>query len=268
LLASCESGRVEGIALSPVPWSAEGELKPDGSDSRTTVDVRANIEEFLGGTAGRVADPNSAAASFDYCYNYFQDFKDRRKLEELADGDHVQQSCLQLGFYLASWGMLRASTQLFRRSIHHYVPLIEALPQFDPRVWDVDLETYSPDVAELLLTTSSEIRRLLTGNVSDILTTKIMLGVFGNVPAFDTYFSAAFGRWRTVREGRRRGGGFSRKSLLSVRDFYEEYSQVLSSTRVYTLDFESGEPTSRQYPAAKLVDMVLFTQGLRMSIAQ
>jgi len=43
--------------------------------------------------------------SFDYCYNYFR----QPSKEILAD---MEKSCLVIGFYLASWGMLRGSSFL------------------------------------------------------------------------------------------------------------------------------------------------------------
>ena len=43
-------------------------------------------------------NPNDRYTSFDYCYNYFKTTKDLTK--------DFEKSCLMLGFYLASWGML------------------------------------------------------------------------------------------------------------------------------------------------------------------
>lgn len=54
--------------------------------------------------------PELRYASYDYCFNYFQSFYNNGTVVELASEANLQMSCLQLGFYLASWGMLRGSS--------------------------------------------------------------------------------------------------------------------------------------------------------------
>lgn len=48
-------------------------------------------------------------------------------LSDLVVGPNIQLSCLYLGFYLASWGMLRASSVLLQRSVKHDVPVIDMI---------------------------------------------------------------------------------------------------------------------------------------------
>lgn len=90
------------------------------------------------------------------------------------------------------------------------------------------------------------------------LTTKIMLGVFGNVPAIDTFvfngLAAATGK---------KAYSLDLQSLEAVRQFYLTHQKILDHAEIYTLDFLSGEPTSRRYSQAKLVDMALFMAGQR-----
>lgn len=77
-----------------------------------------------------------------------------------------------------------------------------------------------------------------------------MLGVFGCVPAFDTYFKKGFGVWR-----------FDLKALRRVASFYEENADAIESHRVPTLDFSTGERTARLYTRAKMIDMIFFVEG-------
>jgi hypothetical protein len=84
------------------------------------------------------------------------------------------------------------------------------------------------------------------------LATKIMLGVFGNVPAFDNFFKQGFGA-HTLSKG----------SLRRIADFYRHNKDVFDSYQVYTLDFATGQPTHRRYPKAKLIDMACFVEGSR-----
>lgn len=60
-----------------------------------------------------------------------------------------------------------------------------------------------------------------------------MLGVFGCVPACDTYFRKGY-----------KVGSFGKKSLLRVGDFYQENAKVSDRHLVPTLDFSTGEPSN------------------------
>ena len=71
------------------------------------LDIEKNIGEYLGDL-----DPISRYASFDYSFNFFQFHREQGRLADLLHGEALQLSCLHLGFYLASWGMLRGSTEL------------------------------------------------------------------------------------------------------------------------------------------------------------
>lgn len=77
-----------------------------------------------------------------------------------------------------------------------------------------------------------------------------MLGVFGCVPAFDTYFKKGFGV-----------STFSKGSLRLVGDFYRSNASVIDQLRQPTLDFMTGQPTTRLYTRAKVVDMIFFIEG-------
>lgn len=52
---------------------------------------------------------------------------------------------------------------------------------------------YTHDVCKPLLELGSQIRAAFPDGATDTLVTKIMLGVFGSVPAFDTNFKTGFG---------------------------------------------------------------------------
>ena len=71
------------------------------------MDIEANLRTYLGQRT-----PTGRYTSFDYCYNHFQLHRERGALSELVVGPNLQLSCLHLAFYLASWGMLRASSAL------------------------------------------------------------------------------------------------------------------------------------------------------------
>lgn len=216
-----------------------------------TVDLDANLRRYLDGasaTGGR--RPDARYTSFDYCFNYFQSFRESGNLGGLASPENIQISCLQLGFYLASWGMLRGSAELLQKSARHFVPVIEAIASTDPFVWEIDADRYTESNIEALLALARTLRQA-SGGMSDILVTKIMLGVFGSVPAFDTNFRHGFGV-----------STFGAKALRKVGVFYANNAELLDRYRVRTLDFVTGEPTERLYARAKVIDMAFFIEGM------
>lgn len=212
------------------------------------MDLHANLRRYLDGRK-----PNERYASFDYCFNYFQSFRESGKISALAAPDNVQISCLQLGFYLASWGMLRGSAELLQKSARYLVPIIEVVADTDASLWELDVHGYSESNVQRLWGLAKTIGCAHPG-MSDILVTKIMLGVFGSVPAFDTNF----------RRGCRVAGivaTFGLSALRKIGTFYQDHAAVIDSYRVPTLDFAGGEHTEHRYTRAKVIDMAFFIEG-------
>jgi len=218
------------------------------------IDIPRNLDIFKksdGKYSGR--DPEGRYASFDYCFNYFQSFRRRNAIAGIASGENVETSCLQLGFYLASWGMLRGSSFLLQKSSKFYQRLIEDIATFDPAIWDIDVDRYQDDATiRLLLKCKEMIATSLgpTNRASETLITKIMLGIFGNVPAFDTFFCTGFGV-----------NAFGQKSLAKISAFYQDNKSEIDGQRIPTFEFLSGKETEILYSKAKIIDMVGVIEG-------
>lgn len=209
------------------------------------MDIEGNLRAYLG-----AREPSARYTSFDYCFNYFQEHREQNNLPALVRGDALQLSCLHLGFYLASWGMLRGSSDLLQRSARTFVPVMEAIANAPSEIWLTDANVYGDGSCAVVFETAQNIRAALPKSASDILVTKIMLGTFGCVPAFDTYFKKGFGAWT-----------FGPKALRGIGEFYRANSEVIERHRVQTLDFASGTPTGRRYTRAKVIDMIFFIAG-------
>jgi hypothetical protein len=209
------------------------------------LDIEANLTAYLGART-----PTDRYASFDYCFNYFQEFRERDRMPALVEAAALEYSSLQLGFYLASWGMLRGSTVLLKRSVKHLAPVIDVISRSPVEVWNIDANDYSSENCERIIDTARKLRAAIPEGASDTLVTKIMLGVFGSVPAFDTNF--------------KKGSGFStfgQGSLKRIGAFYKANADVIDRLRVTTLDFDTGAPTSRRYSRAKVIDMIFYVEG-------
>jgi hypothetical protein len=199
-------------------------------------------------------DPDHRYASFDYCFNHFSD---SRRL-----GADIEKSCLALGFYLASWGMYRGKSFMLQTSAKHLVPAVEYIHSLDRSYWKIDVNSYNTKNIEVLMEVYEKLRSTLKCKNSAHLTlvTKIMLGVFGNVPAYDRYFCQTF---KNVFIDDCAFKKFSKESLQCLHEFYLANEKVLTSLseRINTFDFISGKPTKRHYSLAKIIDMYGFNKG-------
>lgn len=131
-----------------------------------------------------------------------------------------------------------------------FIPVIETLVSAPGTLWTLDADGYTEESIRTLLAFSSQLRTALHHGASDILVTKVLLGTMGCVPAFDTYF--------------KRGSGVSNFGPLALRKiatFDRDHSAAIDAGREYTLDFDSGLPTARQYTRSKVIDMIFFIEG-------
>jgi len=217
------------------------------------MNVKKSLDQFLiGNGKNKERLSNERYSSFDYCYNYFYSFYKENKISELANENNLQMSCLQLGFYLASWGMMRGSSFLLEKSVRNLSDLIIAISRMDSNLWEIDVPGYNSENIVILLDCKKKIINALGkgNNPSDTLVTKIMLGVFSNVPAFDQYFRQSMSVY-----------SFNRNSLFKIKEFYIGNKNILDSYNIHTLDFTKGVETDIIYNKAKLIDMCCFMDG-------
>jgi len=214
------------------------------------IDIERVVKEFKSKNK-----PKDRYTSFDYCYNYFLTTDDLTK--------DVEKSCLSLGFYLASWGMFRGSSFLLQKSAKHFQPTIEYIATIDKSIWTIDVDKYNNETMEMIIEIYGKIKETLIndGNADLTLVTKILLGVFGFIPAFDNFFCKTF---RDIYKGKCGFRKVNLNSLNRIKEFYEENSKVIDklSKETFTTDFYTGTRTKINYPKAKIIDMLGFTVGI------
>lgn len=206
-------------------------------------------------------------ASFDFCYNYFQSTEDLTM--------DMEKSCSMLGFYLASWGMYRGSSFILQRNMKIYIPLIiyfQELKDINYPIWTLNDEVnrysssmYNEETISLILEIYKQIEDCIFSNekhVSKTLVTKIMLGVFGCIPAFDRFFCNTM---KEVTNGYKHSSAFtsvSKNSLLAIEEFYQNnYAEIDSlASKIKTISFDKYGKTYL-YPKAKVIDMFGFNKA-------
>lgn len=221
-------------------------------------EITKSVETFLEHSEGNPTQTYGRERSWDFCFNYFQ--------SSLTPSRNLELSCLQLGYYLASWGMLRGSSYLFRKTnARHYADAVDVIERYNPEMRALAPQHYpEPDTQKLILRAYSDLRTALLpdGGSSRTLVTKVMMGTWGVLPSFDYYLVKGF---RSLADTKSDNAAFrtvGTRSLTLLGEFYAEHKREIDtlSERFTTLDFQ-GELSDRCLPKAKVIDMFGFQRG-------
>jgi len=205
--------------------------------------IKYQIDNFL-----KDRNENDRYSSFDYCYNYFYKFYKNNEIHKIWNDKNLEKSCLQLWFYLSSWWMLRGSSFLLQKSVKNFKVLILEISKLDKNYWEIDIDNYDEENIDKLLKLKQIIYKSFWKDIpSDTLITKIMLWIFGNIPAFDRFFK----NWMKLNS-------VNKKSLLKIKDFYLENKKLFDSIEIKTIDFNNWKYTYINYTKAKIIDMYWF----------
>lgn len=207
--------------------------------------------------------------SWSNCYNYFRSLLG--KYEKL-DKKEKDFACLQLGFYLASWGMFRNSFLLqYDYTIYDKVLNVVLAKKYS-NLWNVNARLLSNKSQKQkfimnIFKVSDALNAVLqqykdfydkksvfqVGNhnkrkISQTLITKILLGVLGCCPAYDTNFTIAL--------------KFGSESFYNQKKFTELVEFVIENKIFAEL--------SNKYslPIMKIVDIVCFQMGAEKEFKQ
>ncbi|MDD3248232.1 MAG: hypothetical protein PHF18_15495 [Methanosarcina sp.] len=226
----------------------------------TDKDIERLLEKRLSFT-GKGNDRYSRYSAYDYCYNHFRDFHEnflkREKREILTHEMNIL--CLQLGLFLGTWGMFRNS-DLQKCSFRIYEPLIKKIFE-EEDLWKIDVKDYCVKKDEINSETwkaiccfKKEIQMSLGQHgvlVTDTLATKIMMVVFGCVPAYDSYFSSTL---EPVPK-------LDQKSLKYIYKFYHKKKDCLDKKQkeLKTVKVDGGL-TDCTYTIAKIIDIIGFRE--------
>lgn len=202
------------------------------------------------------ADSNGRYRSWEHCYKCFHDARNNPS----PDFDYLS---LQLAFYLASWGMYRGSSFLLQKDYKIHIPVVKKLlkPQYNCLFGLECIELRKKEIQEKVVKLNSFMETYydkvrmgvketeVKNKLSATLTTKILMGALGCVPAYDRYFIDG------VKDQKVTTGIYNIKSLLKLVDFYENNRDKLEKARA------SLEVYDLPYPQMKLLDMGFWRIG-------
>lgn len=176
---------------------------------------------------------------------------------QIAETKNIQQSAYQLGFYLANWGMFRGSSALLNVNIRFFEDLVgHMFSDLDADFWDLELASFSDDDSDVIEIFDSGIQHIVEFEKdriswTDTLLTKILMGVWGQCPARDTYFSQGFSEFLKRKK-------YGRQRKTSGR--YLQYLNQIKAAEGWEMPVYTTLEDNH-YPAGKIIDMAFFQYG-------
>lgn len=195
--------------------------------------------------------PDGRYKSWEYCFDFFQ-HKFKQKNWDLAS--------LMLAFYLASWGMYRGSSFLLQYTYTIHIEPLKIIFSQRYRILrekkilqDSEISLLFQLVNELqdfYLKKHHNIRPSIVSKdqVSETLISKILMGVLGNIPAYDRFVKAGL-----------------KKSKISHRMSPTSYNQLVNFYHKHYKEIKSLTKKYPYYPPMKLLDMYFLTLGQNIS---
>jgi hypothetical protein len=212
---------------------------------------------------------NDRFRSFEHCYLFFQKLKKDNSFSKNRDF-----SMLHLGFYLASWGMYRGSSFLLQKDFKMFNKIIEIIlnKKYD-ELWSLEQNISLKNVdhyVDLSWTLHRELlnelhlsrqeyynysKNSVKNEVSSILTTKIIMGTSGCLPAYDRFFMSGISKYNKDNEFRLIKT-FSKNSIKQLFIFLVDNKKTLIE-----IQKEIKSKTGVKYPLMKLIDSYFWLIG-------
>lgn len=216
--------------------------------------MKTNVQKVISIFKAEQQDIHHRYHSFDFCYSHFRHSKETGNID-------IEKSCFVLWSYLASWGMLRGSSFLMQKNPAYLTELVKWIYEQPQATWLIDVDDYA-DKKKEILSLYAQVKSYLIGEKNHqavTLVTKVLLGVFAIIPAYDRFFKETFS------EIAGEACGFTRPnetSLDIIAQFYQANKAEIDalSQSHYVVSFD-GKRTNYPYSKAKIIDMYGFQVG-------
>ena len=252
------------------------------------IDVQEKLKEKGQKIIGEFEE-NGRYVSWQHCNLAFK--KCKEKINESNKECVIDYLALHLAFYLASWGMYRGSSFLLQYDYKIHERAVEHIlnPEYE-KLWDITIENIDKldkeeiksklaSVTEQLMEVynkykSTAIKKISQGdgklderdkeleeNITDTLVTKILLGTFGCVPAYDRYVVSALKRIGIKETKFIKKHKLNEKAFDAIWEFCIESKTTLKE--VYNSFKKLPEGLNhKKYPIMKILDISLWQYGI------
>jgi len=220
----------------------------------TITDVKENILLFY---QAMLDDPYHRYRSWEHCYTFFQQHY------PFPNDDQLDTATLHLAFYLASWGMYRGSSQLLQKNYRVHTSILKIILKKEyAKLFDISFDngrSVSP-VVRLIFDLVQELRHAYSGlgiSPTTTLVTKVLLGTYGCIPAYDRLFIEGVKFWKIMPDEYQPKfpALFGVNSYLGLVDFYHCHEEDILAVQAVT------SQKSIKYPIMKLIDMYFWNLG-------
>lgn len=240
-----------------------------------------NIKTIMGRFYNLIRDyqegcPHTRYKSWEWCHKAFLDNREKYKnAKNENDKDKIiDYLSLHLAFYLASWGMYRGSSYLLDRDYKtHKKAVSYILEEKYKLLWDYNPSENNLDEANSLIFDENtgiyfRVKNSYKGYAenkdvaSDTLVTKILMGTFGCVPAFDRFLKVGIMEYKRVYGSNI--GKYKLTQQIEKGDTFFALAQLIINNRK---DFQIYN-TFIDYPPMKCVDMYLWEIGYELELSK
>ena len=279
--------------------------------------IQMKIDRFYNAIKNKEAgEADSRYKSWEYCHAIFM-----RKHSEMAQSKNYELTpgdadllALHLGFYLASWGMYRGSSFLLQRDYKTHIKVVKEIMQEKyESLWDfVPSEDNIADALDRLFgkdgmsglnenikelyggTTSEEAEEADSQNEettsqkegTETLITKILMGTFACVPAFDRFLRAGIANQKRIANDKEIDVSnvqaslayYARKKSIGPRQLTQSYTrdtcrtlmEFVKEKRACFMDQKQKieYEKDKSYPPMKRLDMYLWEIGYELSLVE
>ena len=197
---------------------------------------------------------NSRLKSWEHCIGEFRKAFDKPK-ESASDEKIVDHLCLHLGFYLASWGMMRGSSELLQRDYKIHKDAVERILGYHD-LYGIDLDELCKDKEDKFRQLCKGIKEAYDWDISPILLSKIILGTLGIVPAYDGCFVEALREYGISENVK-----FDIDSLGKLSKYFSDNFKDEIDGYVNAMNEIAGKEGCPHYTRAKAIDSIMWFLG-------
>ncbi len=216
--------------------------------------IKDEIDKFYESIGSQV---DHRYKSWEYCHSAFYE---KFRQTKLSDQD-IELLALHLGFYLASWGMYRGSSFLLKHydfTIHkecvclafEWKELMNIDPLTNKQRYLELLFDKEKGIYDKIYTHYQNKASTSNSNATMTLISKILLGIFGCMPAYDRYVDSA-SKILDIKKVKDK-----RPCVESIIDFANAHKAVFEHA------LKNIDPTGKKnYTLMKIIDMFLWQYG-------
>lgn len=218
---------------------------------------------------------NHRFESWEHCYIKFQNAFNK---ESITDEEKDVLS-LHLAFYLASWGMYRGSSFILQKDYKVFYPIVDLLfkerKKFNEIIINevldskntVSIESYvnehlmlDKELETMLENIRSSVKGTVESTVSYTLKTKIILGTYGTIPAYDRFFENGI---RATKEDYNLLISHSKNGIIKLLNFAKDKLPELNNIKEQINHIQKNKENLNNvdYPIMKIIDMYFWKIG-------